>query len=84
MSDIEQRVQNAVKRALGDSSYVADVAEVAQNVPLSSVGADALHCVSIAMEIEDEFHIDLSDYDLEAGESIRDIAEMVERKLAAA
>jgi acyl carrier protein len=70
MTEVEQKVIAAVANALG-----ASVSEVLLQSSLEDLGADDIDRVAIAMELEDEFEIDLEDLDTTASswKTVQDI-----------
>lgn len=76
--DIKLRVTRAVAKILGHKPETINATET-----LDSLGADSLHHVEIAMDIETEFDILIEDSESSAIVTVQDLIDLVTRKLAA-
>ncbi len=75
MSDISDRIKNLVVTVLGvDEARVVPEASF-----VSDLGAESLHTVEIAMALEREFEIEVSDGDFGEINTIRDIEVFIEK-----
>lgn len=75
MTDTPERVRDVIRRELG-------VPKCQNRDRLrDNLGADELGLVQIAMELEEEFEIDVSDQELHDCDTVSDVIDLVERKL---
>jgi acyl carrier protein len=79
MNDTSDRLRIIIAKAM----RVAEIS-AGDAATLHNIGADALDCVCIAMEIENEFGVDVGDEDIGMSSTIGQLVAMVKRKLTAA
>lgn len=65
-------------RAIICNLLEVDEAEVTLDTHLEDLGVDSLDMIDMAMDIEDEFEIEVTDEVLEKFETVRDIVNFVE------
>ncbi len=83
MSDNATRLLSLVEREMGSIVTLAD--DPLDAVLTTDRKGDSLHRISLIMEIEDEFGIQISDDEDEAlgpDATLRSVLELIERKLA--
>lgn len=77
MKTIEERVKELVEEHLGitDQSRVKTTSHLVEDL-----GADSLDIVELVMAVEEEFHIELSDGDVEKVDTVQDFVTLIRRK----
>lgn len=83
MSDNATRLLSLVEREMGSIVTLAD--DPLDAVLTTDLKGDSLHRISLIMEIEDEFGVEISDDDdaaLGHDATIRSVLDLIERKLA--
>ncbi len=71
---VGERVLEIVKDYLGSEKVELD------SLLVEDLGADELDIVSLSMNIEDEFHLEVTCEEYEAWKIIRDIVDLVKKK----
>ena len=75
---IYTRIKEILRRELNVSgSYISESAELAFDL-----GADSLDIVDIVIDLDDAFHIDITNEEKDALHTVKDCIDIVERKLA--
>lgn len=75
---IYTKLKEILRRELNvPGSYISESAELAFDL-----GADSLDIVDIVIDIEDAFHIDITNEEKDALHTVKDCIDIVERKLA--
>ena len=73
MSDIAKRVKEIVAEQLGvEESQVVTEASF-----MDDLGADSLDIVEIAMALEEEFEVEISDADIDRIDTVKDFASFI-------
>jgi acyl carrier protein len=83
MTDNRTRLLSIVSLEMG---AIQTTAEDPINARFSELGGDSLHRISLLVEIEEEFGVEISDDEdaaLGSDATIRSVLELIERKLAA-
>lgn len=75
---IYTRIKEILRRELNvPGNVISESAELAFDL-----GADSLDIVDIVIDLEDEFHIDITNEEKDALHTVKDCIDIVERKLA--
>lgn len=75
---IYSKLKEILRRELNvPGSYISEYAELAFDL-----GADSLDIVDIVIDLEDEFHIDITNEEKDVLHTVKDCIDIVERKLA--
>ena len=75
---IYTKLKEILRRELNvPGNFISESAELAFDL-----GADSLDIVDIVIDLEDEFHIDITNEEKDALHTVKDCIDIVERKLA--
>lgn len=66
---------------LNNQAVVVDTVDA--SMPLDTLNIDSLEKISLAMDLEEHFEIDVSDQQIEAFVTVADIIDLIQLKLAA-
>lgn len=75
---IYTRIKEILRRELNvPGNVISESSELAFDL-----GADSLDIVDIVIDLEDEFHIDITNEEKDALHTVKDCIDLIERKLA--
>lgn len=71
-----------VKEVIAEAEVLGDVSDMKNDIPLSEQGIDSLDVVNVYLLLEEKFGVKIPDEDLGKVQTIDDIIEYINTKLA--
>lgn len=71
-----------IKEVISDAEVLGDVSDMKNDIPLSEQGIDSLDVVNVYLLLEEKFGVKIPDEDLGKVQTIDDIIEYINTKLA--
>lgn len=71
-----------VKEVIAEAEVLGDVSDMKNDIPLSEQGIDSLDVVNVYLLLEEKFGVKIPDEDLGKVQTIDDIIEYINNKLA--
>lgn len=75
-----RKLESKVKEIVTDH-LIIDPREVSETDKIVDLGADSLDCIEIVMDCEREFGIHIPDNELDSIQTIKDLCDIVEKKI---
>jgi len=75
--NLEITIENKILKYLNEDFGIQDVKS---DMPFKELGLDSLDLIDVILQIEDEFDVEISDYDAEYMYTIKDVVDYIKEK----